>query len=67
MEQLINYDQILKGFKMHTAQDVPMKGWQAATVSSLAAVPNPGETTSMLSVTGVMKKKSARGLGCEAV
>ena len=24
MEQLMNYDQILKGFKVHTAQDVPV-------------------------------------------
>ena len=54
MEQLINYDQILKGFKVHTAQDVPMKGWQAARVSSLTAVPSAGETPLMLSVTGVM-------------
>ena len=45
VEQLVNYDQILEGFKVHTAQDVPMKGWQAAGALSLAAVPSPGETT----------------------
>ena len=67
MEQLINYDQILRGCKMHTAQDVPMKGGQAARGSSLIAVPSPGETTLMHSVTGVINKKSAGGLGCYVV
>ena len=66
LEQLSEYDRILAGFKVHSATDVPMKGGQGA-VSAPAAVPNPGEMTSMLSVTGLMKDKGARAPGCHAL
>ncbi|CAK0785549.1 hypothetical protein CVIRNUC_008759 [Coccomyxa viridis] len=59
VEQLVNYDQILEGFKVHTAQDVPMRGWQAAGALSLAAVPSPDHLPQPPAQAGVLTAERA--------